>query len=186
MLLQAACSPYLCLWWRGSPINQVRHQYLHKGACSGQLITGDDYELWLWFPYCKYSVSIPLCTYWTHFEAPAEAEAELAAFNSCGIINAVLTDDVDVLVFGATHIIWKYVLLLELLSMPHWFLPDSGHSCGIRWNPEESNLAETPAKMTFQGDEYSCRMMSFLISRRNGPWNGQKGMQPECNNQNRY
>ncbi|KIK05366.1 hypothetical protein K443DRAFT_130434 [Laccaria amethystina LaAM-08-1] len=37
--------------------------------------------------------------------ALAEAEAELAAFNSCGIINVVLTDDVDTLVFGATQII---------------------------------------------------------------------------------
>ena len=39
----------------------------------------------------------------------------------------------------------------ELLSMPHWFLQDSSHSCGIRWNPEESNLAETPAKIIFRG-----------------------------------
>ena len=36
------------------------------------------------------------------------------------------------------------------------------------------------------GDEYSCGMRSFLISHRNGPRNGQKGMQPECNNRNTY
>ena len=45
----------------------------------------------------------------------------------------------------------SFKTLWELLSMPHWFLSDSGHSCGIQWNPEESNLAETPAKIIFQG-----------------------------------
>jgi len=39
----------------------------------------------------------------------------------------------------------------EVLIMPHWFLPDSGHSCGIQQNPEESILAQSPAKITFQG-----------------------------------
>ena len=46
---------------------------------------------------------------------------------------------------------WTGSSYQELLLMPHWFLPDSGHSCGIQRNPEESNLAETPAKMLFQG-----------------------------------
>ena len=26
---------------------------------------------------------------------------------------------------------------VEVLVMPHIFLPDSGHSCGFRWIPEE-------------------------------------------------
>ncbi|EDR05078.1 uncharacterized protein LACBIDRAFT_303869 [Laccaria bicolor S238N-H82] len=37
--------------------------------------------------------------------APAEAEAELAVLNSHGIIDAVLSDDADTLLFGATHLI---------------------------------------------------------------------------------
>lgn len=37
--------------------------------------------------------------------APAEAEAELAVVNAHGIIDAVLTDDADALLFGATHLI---------------------------------------------------------------------------------
>ena len=53
----------------------------------------------------------------------------------------------------------------ELLSMPHWFLPDSGHSCGIQWNPEESNLAETPAKMTFRGTQVPAEWChSWLVT----------------------
>ena len=37
--------------------------------------------------------------------------------------------------------LWKLIpllkstpLLLEVFIMPHWFLPDSGHSCGFRWH----------------------------------------------------
>jgi Holliday junction resolvase YEN1 len=39
------------------------------------------------------------------FQAPGEAEAELAQLNAAGIIDAVLTDDSDALLFGATHVI---------------------------------------------------------------------------------
>ena len=54
----------------------------------------------------------------------------------------------------------------ELLLMPHWFLPDSGHSCGIQWNPEESNLAETPAKMSFWGTNIPVEWChSWLVAR---------------------
>jgi 5'-3' exonuclease len=38
-------------------------------------------------------------------QAPGEAEAELAELNSCGIIDAVLTEDSDTLVFGAQCVI---------------------------------------------------------------------------------
>ena len=38
-------------------------------------------------------------------QAPGEAEAELAWLNQVQIIDAVMTEDSDVLVFGATHII---------------------------------------------------------------------------------
>jgi len=38
-------------------------------------------------------------------QAPGEAEAELAWLSRCGNIDAILTDDSDVAVFGATSII---------------------------------------------------------------------------------
>jgi Holliday junction resolvase YEN1 len=40
-------------------------------------------------------------------QAPGEAEAELAQLNKAGIIDIVLSDDSDVLLFGATHIMRK-------------------------------------------------------------------------------
>ena len=40
-------------------------------------------------------------------QAPAEAEAELAYLNRVGIIDAVLSDDVDNFLFGATTVIRK-------------------------------------------------------------------------------
>jgi len=42
-----------------------------------------------------------------YYTAPAEAEAELACLNEAHIVDAVLTDDSDVLLFGETHIIRK-------------------------------------------------------------------------------
>ncbi|KAM6491705.1 PIN domain-like protein [Amanita muscaria] len=38
-------------------------------------------------------------------QAPGEAEAELAQLNAVGLIDAIMTDDSDVSVFGATHVI---------------------------------------------------------------------------------
>ena len=40
-------------------------------------------------------------------KAPGEAEAELAYLNSVGIIDAVLSDDVDTFLFGAKTVIRK-------------------------------------------------------------------------------
>ena len=57
------------------------------------------------------------------------------------------------------------------------------------WNPVKSGgikFGRDTSQNDIPGDKYSCGMRSFLISRRNGPRNGQKGMQPECNNRNRY
>lgn len=42
-------------------------------------------------------------------KARGEAEAELAFLNREGYIDAVLTDDVDALVFGAKKVVRKYV-----------------------------------------------------------------------------
>lgn len=40
-------------------------------------------------------------------EAPAEAEAELAYMNAAGLLDAVVTDDGDVFLFGGETIIRK-------------------------------------------------------------------------------
>ena len=44
---------------------------------------------------------------WYSVKAEGEAEAELAYLNRIGVIDAVLTDDVDALVFGAVNVIRK-------------------------------------------------------------------------------
>ncbi|EDR03823.1 uncharacterized protein LACBIDRAFT_306505 [Laccaria bicolor S238N-H82] len=43
----------------------------------------------------------------TKHQAPAEAEAELAFLNRMGIIDVVMTDDSDALIFGAVHVMWN-------------------------------------------------------------------------------
>ena len=43
------------------------------------------------------------------------------------------------------------------------------------------NFGRHTSQNDIPGDKYSSGMMSFQISCRNGPWNGQKGMQLECN-----
>lgn len=43
------------------------------------------------------------------YQAPGEAEAELAYLNRIGAIDAVLSDDVDNFLFGATMVIRKWV-----------------------------------------------------------------------------
>ena len=59
------------------------------------------------------------------------------------------------------------------------FLRNLVESGGIKFGRDTS-------QNDIPGDEYSCGMRSFLISCRNGPRNGQKGMQLECKNQNTY
>jgi 5'-3' exonuclease len=49
-------------------------------------------------------------------QAPAEAEAELARLNRFSIVNAVLSDDADTLLFGAFTVIRKYVHYVLLLT----------------------------------------------------------------------
>ena len=45
-----------------------------------------------------------------HLKAPGEAEAELAYLNSVGIIDAVLSDDINTFLFGAKMVICKCAL----------------------------------------------------------------------------
>jgi 5'-3' exonuclease len=51
-------------------------------------------------------------------QAPGEAEAELAQLSKLGKIDAVLTDDVDALVFGATKILRKSVISPPTIPHP--------------------------------------------------------------------
>ena len=53
-------------------------------------------------------IDAPFWTIW--LQAPGEAEAELAYLNRIGVIDCVLTDDVDALLFGAQRIMRKYVI----------------------------------------------------------------------------
>ncbi|KAG2354499.1 PIN domain-like protein, partial [Suillus spraguei] len=51
--------------------------------------------------------------HWT--EAPSEAEVELAAMNVHGVIDAVMTEDSDILIFGALCIIRRYAAIFLLM-----------------------------------------------------------------------
>ena len=61
------------------------------------------------FGFCSHQVSFHtiLCLLCTHecCQAPGEAEAELAWLNATGAIDAVLSEDSDTFLFGATHVI---------------------------------------------------------------------------------
>lgn len=49
------------------------------------------------------------------YQAPSEAEAELAAMNVHGVIDAVMTEDSDILIFGAPCIIRRYAAIFLLM-----------------------------------------------------------------------
>ena len=64
--------------------------------------------------------------------------------------------------------------IIEVFIMPLWFLPESGHSCGIQWNLVELFLAESPAKIAIPGTIYSGRIAPFWNWEQSGPpeWPG--------------
>lgn len=66
--------------------------------------------------------------------APGEAEAELAHLNRIGIIDAVLSDDVDNFLFGATMVIRKCVFLFTFTSFSDLLSPSNTLS-GNRAHP---------------------------------------------------
>jgi Holliday junction resolvase YEN1 len=68
----------------------------------------DEMGLEYWDVSLPLSVAFVMLKY-SDTQAPGEAEAELAQINKAGLIDAVLTDDVDALVFGATCVLRKYV-----------------------------------------------------------------------------
>lgn len=49
-------------------------------------------------------------------QAPGEAEAELAYLNQILAIDLVLTSDSDVFLFGATHVMRRYVFYCHLIN----------------------------------------------------------------------
>jgi 5'-3' exonuclease len=49
-------------------------------------------------------------------QAPGEAEAELAYLNQILAIYLVLTSDSDVFIFGATHVMRRYVFYYHLIN----------------------------------------------------------------------
>jgi Holliday junction resolvase YEN1 len=74
-------------------------------------------------------------------QAPGEAEAELAILNWTGIIDAVVTNDSDVFVFGATHVVRKYVTMWFYRSVDQWFeLDPPSHSPYLTEGKDEMDV----------------------------------------------
>lgn len=82
--------------------------------------------------HCIDSVSV-------YFKAPGEAEAELAYLNRIKVIDAVMTDDVDALLFGAQIVIRKYVRIHKAPVQPHltYF-----HSSGAKLTGNQKSPAQ--------------------------------------------
>jgi 5'-3' exonuclease len=70
---------------------------------------GVDYGIRLFLVHSEPAYRFLLCPHWLTIrqQAPGEAEAELAYLNNAGIVDAILTDDGDAFLFGATHVIRK-------------------------------------------------------------------------------
>ncbi len=51
--------------------------------------------------------------------------------------------------------------IFEVFTLPHIFLPDSGHSSGIWWNPEELKMAQRTAKIAIPEIAYSSGILPF-------------------------
>lgn len=66
---------------------------------------------------CKRLYTCRICIY-TLSQAPGEAEAELAYLNRIGVIDGILSDDVDNFLFGATVVIRKFVPLSITCNTP--------------------------------------------------------------------
>jgi hypothetical protein len=60
--------------------------------------------IWVFLVYSTLSL-VPAQSSDILLQAPGEAEAELAQLNKLGIVDAILTDDSDALVFGAKTVI---------------------------------------------------------------------------------
>jgi len=65
------------------------------------------------FGFCSFDAFLAQSMSW-HLKAPGEAEAELAHLNNTGVIDAILSDDVDNFLFGAKMVIRKCAALWHL------------------------------------------------------------------------
>jgi 5'-3' exonuclease len=85
-------------------------------APTGSLVTSSACWTYLVFTGLKYVLSphdvgvSPVL-----YQAPSEAEAELAAMNVHGVIDAVMTEDSDILIFGTPCIIRRYAVIFLLM-----------------------------------------------------------------------
>ena len=90
---------------RGTRVVDRQH-FLYRGMVAFIRAFGHEYH----------TVSICTTAVWAFcflllffVQAPAEAEAELALMNSMGLIDAILTNDSDVFLFGGLDVMHKYI-----------------------------------------------------------------------------
>ena len=97
--------PYRPSWKRGASINPKHRSGLESGF--KRMASAFGYE---WHEVCEFTLlEQHLLTFVSSLKAPGEAEAELAYLNEVGKIDAVWSDDVDTLIFGAQVVIRKSV-----------------------------------------------------------------------------
>ncbi|EMD30944.1 hypothetical protein CERSUDRAFT_19084, partial [Gelatoporia subvermispora B] len=92
-------------------------------------------------------------------KAPGEAEAELAYLNRTGIIDAVLSDDVDALLFGATMVVRNPSVTLSGnhgVSLKNAAGKDDGNHAATY---KSSNLANHPSVGLTQGGMILCGLL---------------------------
>ena len=88
------------------------------------------------------------------------------------VVQLIITQKMDAVTL---QIIFPSIPIQGLYHAPV-ILPESGHSCGIRWNPVELFLAESPAKIAIPGTIYSSRIEPFRNWHRNGPGMDRNGI----------
>ena len=74
-------------------------------------------------------------------------------------------------------------ILLEVFIMPLWFLLESGHSCGIQWNPVESSgifFGRAPCQNYHSGDHLFWQNRAIPELGLEWSQNGQEQNLAEC------
>lgn len=92
-------------WKRGKRITGKQH-WLVDGMKNIINAFGFEWrQVLIYIPLVNASYANPILS----LQAPGEAEAELAYLNRINAIDAILSDDVDTFLFGATVVVRKYV-----------------------------------------------------------------------------
>lgn len=86
---------------RGKKVSKLTHK-LTTGTKA--IIEAFGFE---WRTVTLFNRTTQTCFFTLHSQAPGEAEAELAYLNRIGVIDGILSDDVDNFLFGATTVIRK-------------------------------------------------------------------------------